>query len=299
MKKIMRVLPLVAVLAMTAAIPASTQVVSGEEASSEAGANLPMLIAVNRLELTVEQMEEIHGLLTGLLETKGEREASIAAFEQEMIAFQGTAEELDVLLEERRAEAETLAEGQREAMVDAIDQIKGILTIKQGEALQGVLGGLLGIRAVSGIAIETGPGFQERGQGMSMPGAGRMGRRMSDEPISDRVIEVPEEIAALRERMEERFGDRAGTMMEGLEERMAEYPEVAERIGRLRTEMTDRPGQALGCSRGRGMGGVSMRGGAMSGLVGGQMMSNVRRGGGMDLIEQLVEVLELKLQAIE
>lgn len=291
MKKIIRVLPLVVVLAMTAVIPASTQVVSGEEANSEAGANLPMLIAVNRLELTVEQMEEIHSLLTGLLETKGEREASIAAFEQEMIAFQGTAEELDVLLEAHRMEAEAFAEARRDEFTAAIDQIKGILTIKQGEALQGVLGGLLAGRGGAGIGMAAGPEIQVRGGVMMMPGAGRMGRNGSEVSGAGRMVEVPEDLEELRERMEERFGDRAGTMMEGLEERMAEHPEVAERIGRLREQMTDREAPVSGC--------ITIHGQRMAGGPRGGIALGVRERGGLDLIEQLVDVLELKLQAIE
>lgn len=276
MKKMIRVLPLVALVALVTAIPASTQVVAEDEASSET-VNLPMLIAVNRMELTRDQMEQIHAILQGLLEGRETREDAFATLQDEMIAFQGTADELDAILEAHRTEALETAEAQREAFAEAIDQIKEILTLKQGETLYGALGGLLGGQSVTGVGM--------RGRAM-MPGFGR-----TSEPQAD--------VDVLRERIEGRFGERAGEMMEDLAERMADIPEVAERLGRLRTEMTDRPAQASGCVGIRGMGGISVRRGVMPGAVGGQLLSGARRGGGIDLIEQLVQVLELKLQALE
>ena len=284
MKKMSRVLPLVALVALVAAIPASTQVVSGGEAVEET-ANLPMLIAVNRMELTQDQMVQIHSILQGLLdgsETQGE---ALADLQDEMIAFQGTAEELDAILEAHRAQAMENAEAQHEAFTDAIDQIKGILTLKQGEALSGALGGLLG--GTTGTAIEGRGhgGVTMRGRAM-MPGAGATYRPLGEADadgsiaIAGREIEMTEEMEARLDGLKERFGDRADTLLEGLKTRMSESFGVANRFVRMQGMMGTR--QTAGGGR------IAIQGMRMSG---GQGRTN--------LIQQLVDVLELKLQAIE
>ena len=284
MKKMIRVLPLVALVALIAAIPASTQVVSGDEAVEET-ANLPMLIAVNRMELTQEQMVQIHSILKGLLDGRELQEDARATLQDEMIAFQGTAEELDAILEAHRADGMEAAAAQREAFADAIDQIKGILTLKQGEALSGALGGLLG--GTTGMTIEGcgRGGVTMRGRAM-MPGMDATNRPFGDADadgsiaIAGREIEMTEEMEARLDGLKERFGDRAETLLEGLKSRMSESSGVASRFGRMQGMMGTR--QTAGGGR------IAIQGMRMSG---GQ--------GRMDLIQQLVDVLELKLQAIE
>ena len=285
MKKMTRILPLVALVALVAAIPASTQVVSGDAADSET-ANLPLLIAVNRMELTQEQMVEIHSILQGVLEGRESQDDALATLQEEMIAFQGTAEELDAILEAHRTEALEKAESQREALSEAIDQIKGILTLKQGEALSGSLGRLLGGTAGMDIEIRAQGGVAMRGRAM-MPDMGAMNRPFSDADAADeasidsRRIEMTEEMEARLDDLQERFGDRAGTLLESLKERMSSSSGVSDRFGRMQGMMAGRR-QAAGGGR------FLMQGGHTSG-----------RQSGYDLIQQLVDVLELKLQAIE
>ena len=257
MKKMTRVLPLVALVALIAAIPASTQVVSDDEAAAET-ANLPLLIAVNRMELTQEQMVEIHSILEALLDGRETQGDALADLQEEMIAFQGTAEELDAILEAHRAEAMEAAGAQHEAFAEAIDQIKGILTLKQGEALSGVLGRLLGGAAGIDIEVRGRRGVTMRGRVM-MPGMGVMNRILEEGDDTDDADSTA--IVGRRIEMTEEMEAR----LDALRERMSSSSGISDRFGRM---------QAV---TGRSSGGQ----------------------GRYDLIQQLVDVLELKLQAIE
>jgi len=268
--KRLRIASVVVLLALIAAIPASTQVLFGARDDEGEGTNLPLLVLVNRMELTPEQMEEIHGLLVGLLEERDSLELRRAEFEQEMIAFNGTAEDLDEILEAFRAETEEQGQATREHAAEVIDQIKGILTLKQGEVLLQLIPGLLG-----GFGVMA-DGYAE----------------------------------------ESEFGVRERVIGE-LEERLGEYPEVLERLQqRLGTDegsgggfaiRVQRSGfgmqfgeQAQAMHRGfRGSGRMSQgfqqsRGGAAPQMLFGRGMQHR----GLEWIEELVEVLELKLEAI-
>jgi hypothetical protein len=225
------------------------------------------------MELTPGQMEEIHGLLEGLLEEREAVELRRAELEQDMIAFAGTAEELDEILEVFRAESVEQAEAAREHVAEVIDRIKAILTLKQGEILAEVLPGLLGGRVTFLL-------FGQRDEG-------------SEVGLRERLIERLEEHFAgnpeLLERLQQRLG--ASTVS-------GPFPGMAAQCG------------AFGVSpRGYGrMMGRGFDGSGRSGL-GFQRCSSgvnagiyVQRGGlhhrGFEWVERLVEVLELKLEAI-
>jgi len=234
--KRLRIASVVVLLAAIAAIPASTQVLYGARDSDAEGANLPLLVLVNRMELTPEQMEEIHGLLAGLLEERDALELRRAEFEQEMIEFTGTAEDLDEILEAFRTETEEQAQATREHATDVIDQIKGILTLKQGEVL-----------------MQFAPGL--------------FGRRAGNFGVSSDGFEL-----GVRERV-----------MTELEERLGEYPEILERL-------QERIG---GAAQSGGFSGRMQRDGFGMPFAGRAMQHR-----SLDWIEQLVEVLELKLGVI-
>ncbi len=272
-EKWLRIGSLVVLLGLIAAIPASTQVLFGSSGADDEGSNLPLLILVNRMELTLEQMGEIHGLLEGVLEEREALELRRAELEEDMIAFNGTAEELDEILEAFRAESVEQAEAARNHVAEVIDQVKGILTLKQGEVLAEVLPGLLG----EPVAF--------------LP----LGRQGEDSELGLRE--------RLLERLEERFGDN---------------PEILERLRqRLGGSAMSRnlAGKAAQCGafgmlpgghdqvmvrhfggRGHPDLGFQQRSGGVNARI------HVQRGGlqhrGLDWIDQLVEVLELKLETI-
>jgi hypothetical protein len=249
-RKRLRIGSLVVLLALIAAIPASTQVLFGSRDGDAEGSNLSLLILVNRMELTAEQMEEIHGLLEGLLEEREALEVRRAELEEDMVAFAGTAVELDEILEAFRMESAGQVEAAREHVEEVIDQIKGVLTLKQGEVLAEVLPGLLGDR------------------GASLPFS-RQGRN-SELGLRERLFE----------QLEERFTGNP-EIIERLQQRLGGHERMMARSSRV-------CGQ-LGTGLQRSTAGVSM-----------QVLAQ-RRGlkhRGLDWIEQLVEVLELKLEAI-
>ncbi len=144
-RKTVRVALLLAVLAAVAAIPASTQVLTSgaQTANAPAGSRLPMLLVVNRLELSKTQMETLRSTIRGLLDQKAALDEKRANFETEMIAFNGTAEELDALVAGFEVEMAAARASLREMVSAAVDTLKETLTMKQGEILTDAFPGLL------------------------------------------------------------------------------------------------------------------------------------------------------------
>lgn len=265
MKKLLRILPLVIIAGLVVAIPASTQIFRRSATADAEGANLQLLVLVNRMELSTEQMQEIHDILAGLLDDREARDDRVAELEDQMIAFNGTAEELDGILEAFRSETQEQAEGSQERMADAIDQIKEILSLKQGEVLAEALPGLLGdTLQLGGMHGTTG---LQRAQSMGrMMQSRRMGGQ-SGNAMQGRMLEQLKERleghAEVLEGLRDRLGGFFGRSTDGEDE------DVLGTRGRMRLRFEE-PGQ--------------------TDLAGGQ---------GADVIEQLVEVLELKLEALE
>ena len=274
-RKRLRIVSVVILLGLLAAIPASTQVLFGSS-DNDGQDNLPLLVLVNKMELTVEQMEEIHGLLAGLLEEREALESRRAELEETMIAFTGTAEELDEILEAFRAESVEQTEAARAHVAEVIDRLKEILTLKQGEVLAEVLPGLLGDRG--GFASRSGMAGTIRGRR-----AGRLGQPQMPfgQQGEDSELGLREQ---LLEQIEERFGDR---------------PEMLERL-QQRLGGSTVSGPLSGMAGQRGGFGMSPGGHEqmMGRSFGGCGQPGEMQHRGADWIEQLVDVLELKLEAI-
>ena len=149
-KRVLRVLPVAFMLGLLLAIPASTQTWTKSASAEEAVSSLPFLVLVNRLELTTDQMEEMRNILMGIQANQDIQYERIAALEEEMIAFKGSAEELDERLEDFRTESQVQDELARENVAEAMDRLSEILSFKQGEILQGILPRLVGSRQASG-----------------------------------------------------------------------------------------------------------------------------------------------------
>jgi hypothetical protein len=171
MIKTRRILPLLGLLAIAIAAPlaaiGAAEAVESESAKSSDTVNLPLLVLVNRLELTDEQMTTLHGLLRGVLDdreaAKSAHESLQAAFEEEMVAFDGTSEELEALLEAHRTEIEALREEHGGSLEDVLDVIKETLTFEQGQLLQAALPMLLTEREAEQGALGTLMGQSSRG----------------------------------------------------------------------------------------------------------------------------------------
>jgi len=282
-KKLLRILPAVIILGMIVAIPASTQIWTGTTGGDETGSNLPLLLLVNRLELTTEQMEDVRDVLLGIQESREVQQARIGTFEEEMIAFDGSAEELDERLEAFRLESEEEAELTRESIADAIERLTEILTFKQGEMLQNRLPGLLG----GGGDIPM-RGITDTAQRGAVPG------RITRAPMegSDERSMASNLRQQMQARIEQQFENRPESL-EGLRERFGglfddEDTETESGLGfRGRVEI-----QVDGQRFGREFGSPVARGsmGRSAGeMIGRRLQSN--------RIDQLIEVLTLKLEA--
>ena len=190
--KVLRIAIAVAALAALAAIPASTQVAqtSSQAASSQSSGNLPLILLVNRLELSRSQMETVRTTIENLLAQGNVLSQKEASFESDMIAFNGTAEELDTRLAAFSADMKAAREDFRKQAAAAVDTLEETLTMKQGKILIEAFPGLMArldalsssataaasqAMAPSAVVVATNqPGAMmvQRGQvaGMAMPG---------------------------------------------------------------------------------------------------------------------------------
>jgi len=203
MKTMSRILSMVIVVGLIAAIPASTQILTGERVATSEESNLPMLILINRLELSEDQMDALDDILTGLIGEKDSMEEMTADLEQAMIEFNGTGEELDAMLATFREEQIAAAESLRESIGGALDDVRDLLSINQGLVLQEVFPQLMG-----GILLGADQGTAHRMDSRMMPTAEMdRGSRMSQQSPRGR----PQEIFG--ERMDARTRVDVDTMM--------------------------------------------------------------------------------------
>jgi hypothetical protein len=177
--KAVRIVLVVALLGALAAIPASTQGLLGESPSSSdvAAVKLPMVLLVNRLELSRQQMETLLSAVNGLLDQTAVLDQKRDAFEQEMIAFSGTAEELDVRLAAFQTEMKTARTVLGQEMAAAVAALKDTLTMQQGEILTAAFPRIVGrLDAASPDSTSAAP--QAQSVGPRAMAAGQNGRMM-------------------------------------------------------------------------------------------------------------------------
>ncbi|MEN6369046.1 MAG: hypothetical protein ABFD77_05020 [Thermotogota bacterium] len=170
MRRLKKAAPFIALAVAAVMIPVLATTFSNSGTSPTPGAtsdvNLELVLLVNRMELTKDQMQALHDILVDLA---GQREALETAFEEkrvafetEMLAFAGTSEELDARLEAYRTELRELVESRRDAITAAYKKLGDLLTYNQGMLLEQVLPRLDGSLAgdVRGLArmVETGQG---------------------------------------------------------------------------------------------------------------------------------------------
>lgn len=131
------------IMGLCATLPASAQVEGYVEGSE---ANLALLILINRLELTTGQMQQIYDILVGILDEASAISEKREAFAQEMLRFSGSAEKLDARLETFRTQIEGNLGALRENAQNAADELRTILTAKQGDILRSNLRELIARR---------------------------------------------------------------------------------------------------------------------------------------------------------
>jgi hypothetical protein len=195
------------------------------------------------LELSEEQMDALDNILTELIGQKDEWEGLAAEFEQAMIEFNGTGEELDAMLVSFREGQMASAEALRESIEVSLDEVRDLLSINQGLVLQEVFpqllgGALLGNDHSNGRLQGAAPMAESR---MSSTSMGRGSSRMSQRSPRGERMQVPGqqgsnedncsgecEDEALSAMPQEPFGERmAGRTREDVETM------IAQRLGQV------------------------------------------------------------------
>lgn len=221
MKKGLRVVLLIVVLAAAAAIPASTQSLRLGRASDESGgASLEMLVLVNRLDLSREQMEALHGTIAGLLAERAALDALDASFRDEMIAWSGTSDELEARLVAFRDERIAAGAALRDEADAAIDDVKNVLSIAQGEVL-----------------AQHAPLFAARVLGARpAPAAARSTAEAAERPMASLVERMRDRMGAAQREATPNEAAPAQELLGRVRERMANRLPAIEGTGEAREE---------------------------------------------------------------
>jgi hypothetical protein len=214
MKKVRLTLSLALIAGLLAIIPASAQIETSKEGSKSGTENLQLLITINRMDLTPTQMQEVRDILAGVLSEADMLKADRDAFTQEMLEFNGSADDLDALLVTFREQVNEKATSLQESAQGVLDEIKGILTIKQGEILRECLMPM------------RGEAFSTRTQGRTPHEQDvRTGIRGLSEGFN------PQTRGELLPRLENRFGGEAqNPMTNWMREFLADHPELREKV---------------------------------------------------------------------
>jgi len=187
---------------LLAAVPTIAQT-AGEAKADD----LRLAITINKLDLTPEQMQQVHDILAGVLVEADAIKESRDAFTQDMIGFTGNTADLETALSEFRSQMAEQTKAFHDNMKASLDQLKGILTIEQGEILRDAFAqhGFAGSRPIGKGPRSPGLKPGDRGTA-SRSDAWRRPQEDSDTPVwMQRMMEEHPEAA---ERMAQRFADR-------------------------------------------------------------------------------------------
>lgn len=299
-RNVLRVGLVFVVLGAIAAIPASTQVTSGPSADAGArdGRDLALLVAVNRLELSRAQMETLRDTLRGLVDAHTAIETRQAAFEDEMVAFGGTADELDARVAAFEADVKTARASLQDATAAAVDVLKTTLSMKQGEMLLESfprLGAALGkgqpaneaarqaLRADGQGALRASIAIGAVRAGVAAQGRGRASWSLTEDETSN--AEARARIATAVERLRDRLADRLADAAADLE---------SPAMGRMRA-LSERLDPGAAPAKGE----TAWDAGRISLAPGGPAAKTVRAtGASSQWLMRLLDVLERKLAAM-
>ncbi|HHE51705.1 MAG TPA: hypothetical protein ENL30_01425 [Candidatus Acetothermia bacterium] len=260
MKRARLTLVVAVAVGLFAAIPAIAQT-TGAPGTDELG----IAITINKLELTPAQMQQVHDILAGVLtEANGLKEKK-DAFTQDMINFTGSSSDLETALTNFKSQMKDQTEAFQQNVKQALDQLKGILTIEQGEILRGAFlkGANFGLEGKLPVGKgPRAPGLKPQEQGASpdqnWAGRGRQGQQ--------------------------------GNMPAWMEQMKAEHPELADRMAQRWGNVNPQQDQsAAGRPFARFQ---AARGGKPD-------FDKLGSGKLLDTLQKIVDILEVKLQYVQ
>ncbi|GEM_PF-1011165 len=284
MKHVKRAAPFIALVVAAVVIPVLASTLSGSETdtapSATSDVNLDLVILVNRMELTKEQMQTLHDTLVGIVDQRDGLRVALedkrAALEAEMIAFRGTEEELDARLAAYQAEVAAMLKSSRDGHTTAFEELGELLTYNQGVLLERILprldGTLTGDIRAQIRSGETGRGMRW----LSLKGSASAGLNRSEGDPAPRAT------------MNWGFGWAMPGALEG-QERWGETSPQAD------AETAPSTSSPSGTRSGQGplMRFIQRQTGNAVGFW--RMEAPSEREGGLPILEELIRVLELKL----
>jgi len=267
MKRARLTLVVAIAVGLFAAIPAIAQT-TGAPGANE----LAIAITINKLDLTPTQMQQVHDILAGVLaEANGLKEKK-DAFTQDMINFTGSSSDLETALTNFKSQMKDQTEAFHTNVKQALDQLKGILTIEQGEILRGAFlkGANFGLEGKLPVGKgPRSPGMKPGDQGASpnqnWMGHGRQGQQGDD-------------------------AHSQGNMPAWMEQMKAEHPELADRMAQRWGNMDQQQDQS---AAGRPFARFQVaRGGKPE-------FDKLGSGKLFDTLQKIVDILEVKLQYVQ
>ena len=101
--------------------------------------DMRMLVLVDRMNLSADQMQQLHTALTGIIDQAKSLKDLGASFRQDLINFHGTNDQLNALVDQYREKMHAAMADLHEKVKAALDSLKTSLTIEQGELLREAL----------------------------------------------------------------------------------------------------------------------------------------------------------------
>jgi len=268
MKRARLTLVVAVAVGLFAAIPAIAQT-TGVANEDELG----IAITINKLELTPAQMQQVHDILAGILSEGNALKEKNDAFTQDMIQFTGSSTDLETALANFKSQMKDQTQAfQEKVQLQALDQLKGILTIEQGEILRGAFLKVGNFGLEGKLPVGKGPrspamkpGDQGAASDQNWMGHGSQNQQGSE------------------------LGNQEN-MPERMQQMMAEHPELADRMAQRWGNMSQRQDQtAARCPFAR----------VQTLQDGKSLVAKPDTGALLDTLQKIVNVLEVKLQYVQ
>ena len=139
---------------------------STKTTTAEKELDLNLVVLVNRLQLTPEQLAAVRERIADVVDQAKAIEARRDAFAVELLTFTGNEEALDAKLAAFEKETARLRKGLATTVQKNVDELKGILTVRQGEVLREALqGGSRSMGAAGLTALRQGARMAGRSTG--------------------------------------------------------------------------------------------------------------------------------------
>jgi hypothetical protein len=196
--------------------------------TAEKELDLNLIILVNRLQLTPEQLAAVRERIAEVVDKARAVEARRDAFAKELLTFAGNEEALDTKLAAFQKEMNGLRKDLATTARENIDELKGVLTIRQGEVLR---------EALPNWIIQGGTGGALRAQGQTGLGPNTPGGRQVEQWGFDVLPSAPQ--TGSQGAKKGALVQQLGPMVRQLAEKA---PKLAERLSQLQELEQEDPG---------------------------------------------------------